>query len=359
VAGFFCFGLAMWNKAIFSWALIGLTAAATVVLWKPLWRAFTLRNAAIAVVSFLLGATPLVYFNLTHDFATFRQNAKFAPEEIPGKWIQLKAALEGTSLFGYIAREEWEEPFQSHDERGYRASEWVRETVGERRTSYFYYAMGGLLLLVPLWWRSRAAWFALVFSAVAWLIMAATQGAGGSAHHVVLLWPFPFLFAAVVLARLPRWLGGAALVCLVLLHVSVVNQYFYQLKRNGTTVTWTDAVFPLSDGFDDNSKEWVFATDWGIYDSVNLLHRGRLRLGYADFAAETVDPQQVEMLQRIFKEANALFVGHVNRAEFLPGSNEHLAAFAQSIGRRREIVRIVADANGRPVFEVSRLVPVQ
>ncbi len=102
-----------------------------------------------------------------------------------------------------------------------------------RRDSGFYYVLGALLLAVPLWWRSRAAWFSLVFTAVAWTWMALTHDAGASAHHVVLLWPFPILSAIAAVQKLPKFaiaLFGTAMVGSNLL---IVNQYLYQLQRNG------------------------------------------------------------------------------------------------------------------------------
>ena len=68
---------------------------------------------------------------------------------------------------------------------------------GEQRRTGFYYVFGILLLAAPWWWKYRAARFSLVFMTVAWLLMALTHDAGTSAHHVVLLWPFPILFAAI------------------------------------------------------------------------------------------------------------------------------------------------------------------
>ena len=41
--GFLCFGLALWNKALFVWALSGLTVAAVTVLWREIKTCLTPR----------------------------------------------------------------------------------------------------------------------------------------------------------------------------------------------------------------------------------------------------------------------------------------------------------------------------
>ncbi len=53
--GFFCFGLALWNKALFVWALSGLIAATIAVFWPEVRRSLTPRNAATAAAAFSMG----------------------------------------------------------------------------------------------------------------------------------------------------------------------------------------------------------------------------------------------------------------------------------------------------------------
>ncbi|MEO5924726.1 MAG: glycosyltransferase family 39 protein [Bryobacteraceae bacterium] len=353
--GCFCFGLALWNKAIFLWALAGLSVGTVLAFWPWLRREFTLRNLKIAAAAFLLGASPFVYYNLRHPLATFQENAHLEPEAVPGKWVQLEAGLQGNSLFGYIASEEWMEPPKPTP--ALTAS--IRQAFGPRRDTGFYYVLGGLLLLVPLWWRSRAAWFSLLFMAVAWTWMALTHDAGASAHHVVLLWPFPILFACAALRRLPGLVVGLAGVALVGSNLLVVNQYFYQLQRNGGFNTFTDAILPLSSAVDASST--LYITDWGLFDSLNLLHRGRLQLRLASgpLTPDSPSPEEVADVQRMLQDPKALYLGHVKALEVYPNVGAHLDAQAKAAGLRREVVRTISDSNDRPIFEISRVVPVE
>lgn len=354
--GFFCFGLALWNKAIVLWGFAGLGVATLVVLRPWLRQHLTLGNLRTALLAFLVGAAPFVYYNAVNPLITFRQNAHLAPEEIPGKWLQLEAGLQGNSLFGYIASEEWMEPAKAARTAPQRVSLAIRDAIGPRRNTGFYYVLGALLALVPLWWRSRAAWFSLSFVAVAWLWMAMTHDAGAGAHHVVLLWPFPILFAAAVVRKFPAWVLFVIGTVLVSQNLAVDNQYLAQLTRNGSHNTFSDAIFPLSEALEDGRP--IYVTDWGMFDSLNLLHRGQLQLRAAagPFVPASPDAEQAAEAQRMFRDSKGLFVGHVRGQEAFPDVGQHLDQLAQRTGFRREVLRTIADSNGRPMFEIWRVV---
>jgi 4-amino-4-deoxy-L-arabinose transferase-like glycosyltransferase len=357
--GFFLFGLALWNKAIFSWALAGLAVAAPVVFFPELRRLFTLRRAAVAAGALLAGALPLLAYNVRTNFATLRENSAFELSAIPGKWVQVETALHGQALFGYIVAEEWApSPKPASSLRG-RAAVWIRQRLGPHHRSGFYYALGILLVGAFPWWRKRrAAWFSLLFMLVAWILMAATRDAGGSAHHVVLLWPFPILFAAIALDSLPwRRIALAAGAGLVAMNLLVVNQYISQFERFGAWGSFTDAIYPLADslhGFEGT----VWVTDWGIYDSVHLLREGRLKMRIIGGPLSAPAPDQAgrsEIHEMLF-DPSALLVAHVPEREVFPNVGRHLDEHVRSTGLRKEVVRQIADSNGRPVFEVFRLV---
>ena len=137
----------------------------------------------------------------------------------------------------------WPNPKTPQSLRG-RAAVWIHEHLRrDHRSTGFYYVFGVLLLAAPWWWKYRAARFSLVFMAVAWLLMALTHDAGTSAHHVVLLWPFPILFAAIALASLPwRPLAWTAACVMIAMNLLVLNQYVYQFERDGAGDVFTRCV---------------------------------------------------------------------------------------------------------------------
>lgn len=356
-AGFLCWGLALWNKAVFVWALGGLIAGGVLVFWPEIRRCLKPRPLLAATAGFFCGVLPLVIFNLSHSNATVTENAQLDPHSVTGKWIQVESAANGYSLFTYMVGEEWwPNPKSPRSVRG-RAAVWIREHLGEHRHTGMYYVFGLLLLAAPWWWKHRAARFSLVFMAVSWLLMALTRGAGTAAHHVVLLWPFPILFVAVALASLPwrplAWIAGVGM---ILMNLLVVNQYAAQFERNGASTVYTDAVYPLSDSLDAYADRTLYLIDWGLFENLNLLHQGRLNLqvSYAPLATDSASPEELGRIRQMLQDPEALVLDHVREQELFPNVGARLERAARSLGYRKEVVRTIPDSNGRPMFEIVR-----
>ena len=353
--GSFCFGLALWNKALFLWALSGLIVGTVVVLWPEVRQLLTVRTAAVAASAFLAGALPFVVYNLRNRDATLSENAHLDTSHMPDKWLQLRNAANGNSLFGYMVSEEDDGKQKPISSIQGHIAEWIWRRLGEHRETQHYYAYGLLLLLVPLWWRSRAAWFSLVFVTVAWLMMALTKNAGGAAHHDVLLWPFPILFAVSALAAIPWRPAGVAIAAgMVLMNLLVVNQYVLQLDRDGPTGSYTDALLVLNRELPEDKA--IYVADWGMNATLELTHMGRLHLqpAHGPLSTDSPNAEQRAEIQAMLADSDALWLSYVTSREEFRGVNAHLEKFASDAGYRRELIRSVADSNGRPVFEVFR-----
>lgn len=357
-AGFGCFGLAMWNKALFGWALSGLTAGALTVFWTEVKQCLTWRNVKVAGGAFLAGALPFVIYNIHASSATVRENAHLETDRMPAKWLQLERAADGSSLFGYMTSEDSDRPLKLPPTWRGRLAQWIYQRVGERRETGFFYVFGGMLALAPIWWRVRAARFSLVFLVVAWSMMALTKNAGASAHHDILLWPFPLLFAACVLACIPwRWVAGLAAAAMLLMNLLVVNQYILQFERAGATGGFTDATIALNRLLPEDQT--IYVTDWGMNATLQLTHQGRLHLFSAQAAlmGDAPNPDQEAQLRTMLADTNAIWLGHVTGREAFEGVNAHLEQFASKAGYQRELLRTVTDSNGRPVYEIFRFRP--
>jgi hypothetical protein len=356
-AGFLCWGLALWNKAIFVWALSGLSAGGVMVFLPEIKRCWSLRVVRVALLSFLCGSLPLVIYNLTHKSVTVSENVHVDPRSIAGKWVQVENAANGSSLFGYLVGEdEWPNPKAPHSLHG-RAATWIYNRLGEHRLNGFFYVFGVLLLAAPWWWKHRAARFSLVFMTVAWLLMALTHDAGTSAHHVILLWPFPLLFAAIALASLPwrplAWIAAAIMIAMNLL---VLNQYVYQFERNGPGNFFTDAMNPLSMSLDPYSERHLYIIDWGIYENLNLLHEGRLdfRILQDPLLTDSPSTKEMDQIRDMLLDPRALILDHVREREVFPNVGARLDQAARALGFRRAVVQTIPDSNGRPRFEILR-----
>jgi 4-amino-4-deoxy-L-arabinose transferase-like glycosyltransferase len=358
-AGFLLFGLALWNKALFVWALSGLIVGALAVFWPEVRRALAPRNLRIAATAFLVGASPFLLFNLRHSGATASENMHLDPGPISRKWIQFENAANGNALFAFILEEDDAERPKPLTTWVGRIAGWIHDHLGTHRRTGFVYAFAVLLLLAPWWWKSRAAWFSLIFMAISGGMMAALQNAGGAAHHTVLLWPFPQLFAAVAIAAIPwRWLGRAAAAALIAMNLLVINQHVYQFARNGAAGNFTDALFPLAQTLTHYRDQHIWSIDWGIWYTMDLASEGRLPLRPVNNLLMSDTPSEMDqgILRRTLTYPDSIFVGHVPEREVFPGVGARLQHFADSAGFHRQPLQTVFDSNGRPVFEIFRFV---
>lgn len=366
--GCFLLGLAMWDKALAAWMLSGMGLALIIIFPKEIVRVTTLRRAAISLLFFALGALPLIIYNIDKPLATFRGNTSWDTSDLAGKGRLLAGTANGKALFGWLNNEDWQTR-TPHPPRGamQSASARISALAGHPRHSLLLYGFGLALLLAPLarGHARRAILFALLAMALAWAQMAVTANAGGSVHHAILLWPLPHMVIAISFAAASRRLHGAGIPALAVmlagLMVSgllVTNEYHVMIVRNGGSPNWTDAIFRLADYLKSVSPSYVFCVDWGIMDSMRLLTRGKLplRVGTDPITKPALDPADREFLARTITGPGHVFINHTTGFEFLTGVNDKLVKYAAGAGYRREVMAIIPDSNGRPVYEVYRFV---
>jgi len=342
--------------------------AVLLVFKKEFLAVISLRRVAISALAFLLGALPLVVYNVDRGFATFRSNASYDTRELPGKARLLVATAEGRALFGWLVDEDWQTA-APHRPHGFvqDASAQLSALAGRPRHSLLLYAFLAALLLTPLARGAslRAILFALVTIAVAWIQMAVTANAGGSVHHAILLWPLPEMVIAVAFASASRRIGragppvlAAVTAVLVISSLLVTNEYFFLMVRNGGAQNWTDAIFRLSDYMRGTSPREVYCVDWGIMDSLRLLNRGKLplRVGSDLVSRASTNPAEGEAVAKTIAAPDDLFIGHTKDFEFFQGNTEKLEKYAAGIGFQRAVVATIPDSYGRTVYEVFRFV---
>jgi hypothetical protein len=229
------------------------------------------------------------------------------------------------------------------------------------------YAFGLALLLTPLARGPalRGILFALLAMTVAWVQMAVTANTGGSAHHAILIWPLPHMVIALSFASASRRLKRAGvpvlagvLAVLMVSGALVTNEYRVLIMRNGGPVNWTDGIFRLADYMKGVRASNVFCMDWGIMDNSRLLSRGKLplRVGTDPIAKQALDDVDREYLAQTISGAGNVFINHTKDMEFFPGINDKFVKYASEAGYRREVLAVIPDGHGRPVYEVYRLV---
>ncbi len=363
-AGCFLLGLGMWDKALAVWMLAGLGLAALVVVPSQVFGLFTLRRVAIAVLAFALGALPLIVYNAANQGVTFRSNTTWDTSDLAGKARLLRGTAEGSALFGWLNFEDWQTG-QPHLPHGpiESATAGISALGGHVRHSLLFYAFLLALLLTPLARGTalRAILFALLAMIVAWAQMAVTANAGGSVHHAILIWPLPQMVIAISFAAASRRVGpagipalAAVLALMMIAGLLVTNEYYCLIVRNGGSRNWTDAIFRLSDYLKTEPASNVYCVDWGMTDSLRLLSRGRLplRVGTDPITKRALDDKDRELLGKMITSPGNIFINHTKDFEFFTGVNDKLVKYAADAGYRRDVLTVIADSNGRPVYEV-------
>ncbi len=366
--GFFVFGLALWDKALAIWILSGMGVATLVTLPKQIARVMAWRHVGIAGVSLFIGALPLILYNIHTRGGTFHGTAVADTAGAPAKVRALADTIRGSGLFGYLIPEDWQTP-QPRAPRGWveQASAKLALATREPRQSLQLYGFLLAVLLIPLARGAelRALIFLLVTFAVAWVQMALTAHAGNAMHHTVLLWPLPQAIMAVAFALASRRLGAAGIpavaavtVILMASGLLLINTYFARMVRNGGAISWTDAIFPLSEYMNKVRAAEVYSVDWGFLDSLRLLSDGKLPVRVGEDPTQKTEltgDDRLRLLDMV-SDPDHVFITHEKPFEFYPGLAEKLAKFAEKAGYRKRVLETFSDSTGRPTFEVFRFI---
>ena len=365
-----CFGLGLWDKALFLWFLGGVIAGTLLIypaeLWSHLRRPEAPRQIAIAAGLFLIGCFPLLFYNVNSGYPTLHSASGFTTKDLYAKSMVLRGTWEGAALFGYLTYEDDADhphgpssPLESFSFR-------LRSIAGEHRRNAMEWAGFAALGCLPFLRRSalRAALLFLIATAVAWFQMGVTEGAGGAAHHTVLLWPMPHLIIGLAFSDLgQRWgkMGRAVFTfgtgCLIVMNLLVTNQYLYDFARNGAMGSWTTAINPLADDLKKGNDHYLAIIDWGLTDSLDVLARGRLPLFWSGepFLAKP-GSAAAKPDHRLLEDPHVLWITHTEGNEQLPGVNAGFRAFAEQNRYSVQPIARYRDRNGREIFQTFRLV---
>jgi hypothetical protein len=351
IFGMFLWGLGLWDKALMVWPLTGLTIATLCVYPKELWSRLERRTLLIGLASLLVGAFPLIIYNVAWHGDTVSFGKSFSLRVVPDKFAELKETLGGTVLMGSIVAETPGPVAQSPSNLLERISLWIRR-FDRNPGNLMLPAM--LLSLAGLWFRRRLLIWILIMLSVTWLEMASNTGTGGSAHHVILLWPFPCVFVGISLAgiadRMPRWgafLAKAVVALIVCANLLNTNEYLVAFIQNGSERFWSDAIYRLPEVVSRYQNQPIGIVDWGYANSLQLAYEGKLHLFYAD---------DEDSRSRALTLSNVEFIQHTNDFQALSHANDAMRSAALGSGYTESVDQIVQDYEDRPVYEIFHLV---
>lgn len=366
--GAFWLGLGVWDKAIFLWILSGAVLAALAVFPKEIWRYLSVRRIIVFGFFFLLGALPLVIYNVRKPLATFQGNASFSTADVWNKLPQAEATANGSVLFGYLVEEDWAVRAAAPTSLIEKASLSLQALTKERRRHWNGYALVLALGLCPvlLFTRyRRPLLFALLTMLIAWGQMLVTRNAGGGAHHTILLWPFPLMVIAIAIGWLSEkagvwrnWVTALLSLSLIVPALLTTNQFMAQAIRNGGPGVWTNAIYNLSARLPSYRAERIYLADWGMLDNTRMLHRGELPLhiGSEPLMRPDPTPEARADFQAMLRVPNTIWVTNTDQREAFTGVNKNLVTLATQLGYRKQPLETIYDFNGRACFEIFRMI---
>lgn len=321
--GAFLFGLALWNKTTFIWTLFGL-AAGVLIFYRPQLR-LPVATMLLAAASFALGAYPWIRYNVHSQGGTAKATARFDATDLTDKAVQMGRALYGTSLYGYMTR------------------------VGDARpwpSANFTPWLLAMAALSAIFTRNRIALFFLTVLAASWLSMALTYGAGGSAHHNVLLWPWP---QCVIATAVPHWRRiSIAAVLGILASAGVVVHHYVLIDRYGSDTPWSEAGYAMAARVNAEQPSGVFLNDWGLYEQIMFFSLGRFPFQV------TFDSTQPP--GELAARPGWIFVGYTDPHQNFKNVN---ARWKSIPGFRRVPIATIRDRQNNPIYELFRFAPLQ
>ncbi len=326
---FLALGAALWDKGTAAWTIVAMAVSAAAFLPTHLRAHITWRNLAWALLGFSLGALPLLIFNISHQGATFFENAAFSTGDLGQKITGMYDGLNGRGmlwrLFGVT-------------------SKWTTLVPAAFAAALIFLFRRDVAPIRPV------ALFALFTSLLTWFGMLFMRN-GGEAHHVVLLWPWPHLFVICVLGfAFPKRIFLAIASVLILSNVTMVGLYALRMYQFGPREEWSKATFALPGILPDNRK--IITLDWGIRFTGTFLTQGKVRFEDREF--DGLRKEDVPDLER------SQFLTHALGAEEFAGTNARFDAAIHKAGYLRVVDHILSDRRGRPViisFHVTRLSP--
>jgi hypothetical protein len=390
-------GIGLSTKILFIWFLLGVFGAGVAVwlldwLWPIDAQGHTGRRrslqtklaarpalrpgeAASALAGFLIGAAPLIAYNVasggtlkilranTGQTEKGVDNSAFLHNFI-GRFGAFKTVLEG-SYFWF---------FGETNANRLVLPAFLLCTVG----------LVALVCLVPAYRRFRnTVAFILIFT-LAILVQSSFTLSGLEATHLLLLLPFPLLlcgaFVGLVGQELvarrgrpvrrpaPRGLLVALpsltlLVPLVAGNLLVGAHYHEALARSGGKSSFSDRIYELAalldspkgptDPFDYRHP---YALDWGMKYNVELLTAGRVQPQEIYGQGPNPPPDYVQTLDALLDDPDAVYITHridgVNPPAAYPDRTRIFLQLVEERGKRVVPIKTIAEPGGAPLFYI-------
>jgi len=264
-------GLGVWAKFLFVWWLAALGGVYAAFCYQH-WRRWPWRDWLAVGAGALVGAAPLLYYNLkTSETLNLLLNSLNNPTpngvnnqnflvNFQARLEQFRIWLDG-SYFWYNG--------------GLHANEWALPIYGA--------ALALVLMGVVRMWRGiqqqRALVLIIILAVI--LILSSFTVSGIWATHLFILFPIP----QIVVALAAVWLWGKRLgmlaltlpLALFVLDARVTFAYHADLARTGGPGRFSSAIYEFANYLDQNNLRTPAALDWGLEKNTFVLTDGRVQ----------------------------------------------------------------------------------
>ena len=379
-------GIGLWTKLLFVWFLIAVPAAYVLLLLADLgaedgisaqsfrtilgrsWQRIRtdlplvdVSDFVVAVSGFLIGAFPVIYYNLVShgSYLVLRANLFHTENGVNNfaLWSNVKVEADAVRVLlngGYF---------------------WF---YGGIYTNPIYPWVVGLTTVGLVILVHRVSWlqvyrrptvFLLAFVLVVFVLSCFTVSILGATHLVILL-PIPQLFIAACAVFGARWLAQrigpgrriAALFASIGLIVLVFGplmaedvwvdvRYHQALARTGGYSGFSSAIYSLADYLEQNQIDRPYALDWGFKYNIMIITKGQVEP--LEIYGSTYEPgPDFESALRAALASNApIFISHTAEGSSFPRLDDFKRIVAES-GRTLTLEKTFKQLDGKPVYYV-------
>jgi hypothetical protein len=363
--GALCFGLALWDKALFFWNLGGMAIAFLIIGFSFIKRNFRWQLLLVAGLGFLLGAWPLIRFNIRHRGATLAENTDFVYDQIGYKFKYLQLAADDKASIAPFA--DYSAPAPAAPiaaPLGQSAIVLSKKLLVTSAGPRFWLIVALLAagIVVGCGVQRRWAAFFALSAGLAWFQSVITPNSGGSLHHSVLLWPLLYsgagVGAAAIATRLSRF-GPPAVALLTVLFAVWGLLAFVQMYATAISVSFrpqfSSADRPLGEYLRREHITRATVTDWGIGDLIDIRTNRAVQID--DEIVQIRDNQLNIAGLRDCLPPSCIAVGYVEHRDVFPNQGEKLDQQLARSSLRRHPKAVITDALGTPMFQLFQVGP--
>ena len=358
VLGAFALGLGLYDKANFSWMIVAIGLGAVIFGGRALLRRVNVRTVLLAGSAFLVGALPLLIYNVSSNLGTVHVYDDLK-ERVPGGILEqlhqrvdvLTGLLDGHSVSTLLGI-----PFP-------------HRFVVLPALAVIAAAAVCVQALVrrPLTRELRAGLFCVTAIAVV-IVLAALTRPGFKGHHLLSAYPFVQLAVALVIVQVARFAGsrarpplrrrvtlatGVALVAVpVVLAIVTTGGMLQALRDSGGRGVWSSRIYDLDRLLTRDPSAPTVAVDWGF--SVNLLALSDHRLPVDDVTTELDSGATPPALDRGLRDRRTRYLLHSPDTTVYPRARARFFQVLRARGERPVLATRIANREGRPLYEIYR-----